>query len=95
MVMNCKPYAATFMNQIQMDIFYPRTQTTGNIQLFAVHDCLVAAEVMKQNIGFLKCSGHGAGSRWQRIEVIPLNSGNNKGNGDAVSSQNGPNGYVG
>lgn len=39
--------------------------------------------VMKQNISFLKCSGHGAGSRWQRIEVIPPNDGNNKGNGDS------------
>ena len=36
--------------------------------------------VMKQNAKFLKCSGHGAGSRWERIEVIPLNSGNNDGN---------------
>ncbi|NMA20938.1 MAG: Fic family protein [Lentisphaerae bacterium] len=38
--------------------------------------------VMKQNMSFLQCSGHGAGSRWHRIGVIPLNKGNNKGNGD-------------
>ena len=35
--------------------------------------------VMKQNIQYLKCSGHGAGSRWQKVEVIPLNNGNNSG----------------
>jgi Fic family protein len=39
--------------------------------------------VMKQNKRFLKCTGRGAGSRWQRIGVIPLNKGNNKGNGDS------------
>ncbi len=36
--------------------------------------------VMKQNATYLQCSGHGAGSRWRRIEVIPSNKGNNNGN---------------
>ena len=35
--------------------------------------------VMKRFSAYLTCSGHGAGSRWRRIEVIPLNKGNNKG----------------
>ncbi|MFA6723641.1 MAG: Fic family protein [Lentisphaeria bacterium] len=38
--------------------------------------------VMKRNLSFLKCTGRGAGSRWRRIGVIPLNKGNNKGNED-------------
>lgn len=36
--------------------------------------------VMKQNAEYLTCTGHGAGSKWRRIEVIPLNKGNNSGN---------------
>ena len=35
--------------------------------------------VMKRYSKYLQCSGHGAGSRWRRIEVIPLNKGNNNG----------------
>lgn len=35
--------------------------------------------VMKRYSNYLQSSGHGAGSRWRRIEVIPLNKGNNKG----------------
>lgn len=31
--------------------------------------------VMKRYAQYLQCSGHGAGSRWRRIEVIPLSKG--------------------
>ena len=37
--------------------------------------------VMKQYAACLRYSGHGAGTRWRRIEVLPLNNGNNRGNG--------------
>lgn len=36
--------------------------------------------VMRRNGGHLQCSGHGAGSRWRRIGVIPSHEGNNRGN---------------
>lgn len=36
--------------------------------------------VMKRYSRYLECRGHGAGSLWRRIEVIPLSKGNNKGN---------------